>query len=94
MEDKRTRVDINDYKITGVKSEITGIKEKNDESDNMALIEEAIAEAKRDIAEGTKLLAKIADEDRGEDAWDKNVIHPETQVATTDNVYNMYWRGN
>ena len=37
----------------------------------MALIEEAVAEAERDIAEGNKLLAKIADEDHGEDAQEK-----------------------
>ena len=37
----------------------------------MTLIEEAIAETERDIAEGNKLLAKIADEDHGEDAQEK-----------------------
>ena len=60
----------------------------------MAIIEEAVAEAERDIAEGTKPLAGIAYEDRGEDARDKNLIHPKTQVATTENVYNLQRRGN
>ena len=60
----------------------------------MALVEESIAEAELDIAEGTKLLARIVEEDCGEDARDKNVIHPKTQVATTESVYNLHWRGN
>ena len=50
-----------DKKITGVDSdnEITesGSTGETDEADELALIEEAISEAKRDIVEGTDLLA-------------------------------------
>ena len=54
-DDKITGVD-SDNRITGVNSEpgSTGATNKMDE---MALIEEAIAETERDIAEGTNIIA-------------------------------------
>ena len=55
----------------------------------MALIEESINESERDIAEGTKLLSGNTGKYGKEDARDKNMIHPETQVPTTENVYNL-----
>ena len=60
----------------------------------MALIEEAIAEAEQDIVEGAEILSGNSDKDGGEDARDKNVIHPETQVPTTENEYNLQQQGN
>ena len=44
--------------------------------------------------EGTKLLAVNADKDSGEDSLDENVILPDTQVPTAENVYNLQRRGN
>ena len=50
-----------DEKITGVDSDNesteSGITGKNDKADKLALIEEAIAEAERDIVKATDLLA-------------------------------------
>ena len=68
--------------------------EENYESDDMALIEEAIFKAEQDIADGTKLIAGNAYKDDREGAQDKNVIHPETQVPTTENLYNLRRRVN
>ena len=65
MEDESTGVDRDDDKSTGVKSEITGVTKENDESDNMALLEEAIAEAERDIVEGAEILSGNSDKDGG-----------------------------
>ena len=45
-----------------------------DEAEKLALIEEAIAEAERDIAETTDLLAGT--ETETEEAQNENVIHP------------------
>ena len=53
---------------------------ETDEANEMSLIEEATAEAERDIAKGTDLLAGT--ETETEDAWNKNVIHPYLQVPT------------
>ena len=78
----------NDREITGVRhdNEITGVDSNNDsaesgskgatdEVDKLALIEEAIAEADQDIAEGTDLLAGT--ETETEEARNENVIHPD-----------------
>ena len=69
---KRTGLDSNDER-TGVKPE-SGIMGANDEVDEMALIEEAIAEAERDITEGKELLSVTETENI--DTRDENVIHP------------------
>ena len=53
----------------------------------MVLIEEAIAEADQDIAEGKDLLSGT--EAETEDTRDKNVIHPYLQVPTVDYTYNL-----
>ena len=101
-EDKITGVYSDNNKGTGVKSESTVVAGENDESDDMALIEETIAEAEREIAEGTELFARNADKgtpeeangyDR-EDTWDKRVIRPDTQLPMTENVYNLIRHGN
>ena len=65
---------------------------ETDESDEMALIEEAISEVERDIAEGTDLLAGT--ETETEDAPNKNVIHPDLQVPTVEHTYNLRQRRN
>ena len=86
----------------GLKSESTGVAGENDESDDMALIEETIAQVEREITEGTELLSRNADKgtpeeaneyDR-EDTWDKRVIRPDTQLPMTENVYNLIRQGN
>ena len=46
----------------------------------MALIEEAIVEAERDITEGTDILAGT--ETETEDTRNEIVIHPDLQVLT------------
>ena len=53
----------------------------------MALIEEAKAEAERDIAEGTELISGT--ETKTEDTRDKNMIHPDLQVPTVEHTYNL-----
>ena len=50
----------------------------------MALIEEAISEAKQYIAEGTDLLAGT--ETKTEDTRNKNMIHPDLQVPTVEHT--------
>ena len=50
--------------------------------DEMALIVEAIAEAEKDIAEGTGILSGT--ETKTEDARNENVIHPGLQVPTVE----------
>ena len=62
-------------KTTGVKSESesTGATDSRYKADKMALIEEDIEEAERDIAEGTDLLSRT--ETETEDTQDGNVIH-------------------
>ena len=77
----------NDGEITGVRhdNEITGVDSdnestesgctgKNDEAEELALIEEAIIEAERDIAEAIDLLAGT--ETENEETRNENVIHP------------------
>ena len=95
----------NDVEITGVlhNDKITGVDSDNenmelvskgatDKADEMALIEEAIAEEERDIAEGTDLLAGT--ETKTEDARNKNVIHPDLQVPTVEHTYKLRRRQN
>ena len=80
-----------DNESMGIKSESrsTGATDKAEE---MALIEEAIAEVERDITEGTEILAGT--EAETEDIWDKNVIHPDLQVPTEEHTHNLRRRGN
>ena len=90
----------NDGEITGVRhnNEIAGVDSdnestesvstgKNDEADELALIEEAIAEAERDIAEATDLLAGT--ETENEETRNENVIHPALQVPKVEHTYNL-----
>ena len=87
----------NDGKITGVRhdDEITGVDSDNestesgsagstDKSDELSLIEEVIAEAEQDIAEGTDLLAGT--ETKTEEARNENVIHPDLQITTVEHT--------
>ena len=71
----------NDKNSTGVKSE-SGSTVATDKADVMALIEETISEAERDIVEGTDLLAGT--ETKTEDTQNKNVIHPYLQIPTVE----------
>ena len=80
-----TGVDI-DSESMGVKSE-SGSTGTTNEADEMALIEEAIAEAERGITEGTELLAGT--ETETEDTRGKNVIHPDFQVTKVEHTYNL-----
>ena len=80
-----------DNKSTGVKSE-SGSMGATDKAYEMAIIEEAIEESDRDIAEGTDLLAGT--ETETEDTWGKNVIHPDFQVPTLEHTYNLRQRRN
>ena len=77
-----------DGKTTGVDSnnEITesGITGATDKAYGLALIEEAIAEAELDIAEGTDLLAGT--ETENEEARNENVIHLDLQVPTVEHT--------
>ena len=95
----------NDVKITGVrhnnktivvdsnyKNMESGSTGATDEVDEMALIEEAVLEAERDITEGTDLLAGT--ETETEDARNENVIHPYLQVLTVEHTYNLRRRRN
>ena len=77
-----TGMDRND-ESTGIKSE-SGSKGATEKVDKMDLIEEAIAEADRDIAEGTELLAGA--ETETEDTQDQNVIHPDLQLPTEEHT--------
>ena len=98
-DNKSTGVD-NDGEITGVRQheKITGLDSNNksaesvstgktDEVDKLELIEEAIAEVERDIAEATDLLAGT--ETKNEEARNENVIHPALQVPTVEHTYNL-----
>ena len=58
----------------------------------MELIEEAIPEEERDIAEGKELIEGT--ETETEDTWDENVIYPYLQVPTEEHTYNLWRRGN
>ena len=77
-----------DEKITGVysdnKSAELGSTGSTDEADELALIEEAIAEAEQDIAEATDLLEGT--ETETEEARNENVIHPALQVPTVEHT--------
>ena len=53
----------------------------------MAIIEEVTAEAERDIAEETELIAGTDTETY--EARDKNVIHTDLQVPTVKHTYNL-----
>ena len=93
----------NDCKITGVRhdDEITGVYSDNksaeseitgktDEADELALIEEAIAEAEQDIAKAIDLLAGT--ETENEEKQNENVIHPALQVSRVEHTYNLWQR--
>ena len=69
-----------------------GAAKANDEANDMALIEEDIAEAERDIVEGTELLS--GENIKTDDKQDKHMMHPEDQLLTVENVYNLQQRGN
>ena len=87
-------------KITGVDSdnESTGIKSESgsmgatNKLDEMAFIEEAIAESERDIAEGNDILSGT--ETETEDTRNENVIHPYLQLPTVEHTYNLWRRRN
>ena len=89
-----------DNKTTGVESdnESTGVNSESvstgatDKADEMALIEEAISEAGRDIAEWTELLAGT--ETETEDTRDKKMIHPDLHVLPVEQTYNLRRRRN
>ena len=89
-DDKRTGGD-SDNESTGIKSE-SGSTRVNDEANQMAPIEEAIAEAEWGIAEGTELLAGT--EAETEDTRDKNVIHPDLHVPAEEHTYILRQRDN
>ena len=61
-----------------------GAAKANDEANYMALIEEDIAEAERDIVEGTELLS--GENIKTDDKQDKHMMHPEDQLLTVENV--------
>ena len=83
-----------DNKITGVDSDNESVESKSteetDKADEMELIEEAIAEAERDMMEATDLLAVT--ETETEEAQNENVIHPALQVPAVENTYNLLQR--
>ena len=83
-----------DNEFTGVDSDNesaeSGSTGSTDEADKLALIEEAIAEVERDIAEATDLLAGT--EIETEEARNENVIHPALQVPKVEHTYNMRQR--
>ena len=92
-----------DGKIIGFRhyGEITGMDNDNesaesgsmgatDESDKLTLIEEAIAEAERDITEATDIIAGT--ETKTEEARNENVIHLALQVPTVEHTYNLRQR--
>ena len=80
--------------ITGVDSKneiaVPGSTGKTDKAYKLALIEEAIAEAERDIAEATDLLAGT--ETENEETQNENVIPPALQVPTVEHTYNLQRR--
>ena len=62
----------------------SGITGATDKADEISLIEEAIEESERDIAEGTGLLAVT--ETETEDAQNENMIHPDLKVPTVEHT--------
>ena len=70
----------------------SGSTRANDKVDEMEIIEEAITEAERYIAEGTDLLTGT--ETETEDAQKENVIYPYLQVPTVEHTYNLRRRRN
>ena len=68
----------------------SGSTGETDKADELALIEEAIIEAERDIAEAIDLLART--ETETEEARNENVIHPDLQVPTVEHTYNLHQR--
>ena len=79
-------------------NEITGVDSENESAelgsivatyklDKLELIEEAITEAERDIAEATDLLGGT--ETETEEAQNENVIHPYLQVPTVEHTYYL-----
>ena len=80
--------------ITGVhrdnKSAESGSMGATEEADELALIEEAITESERDIAEATDLLAGT--ETKTEEARNENVINPALQVPKVEHTYNLRQR--
>ena len=83
--EESTGVD-SDNESTGIKSE-SGSTGATDEADEMALIEDSIAEVERYIAEGTDPLAGT--ETETEDTRNENVIHPDLQVPAVEHTYNL-----
>ena len=83
-------------KTTGVDSDKesteSGGAGATEKADEMALIEETIAEAEQDIAEETDLLAGTKTET--ENTWNENLIHPDLQVPTVEHTYNLWRRRN
>ena len=102
-DDENTGVAIAKYESTGVDSndENTRVKSENYKESDMVLIDKDTTESELIIAEETELLARNANKETGkeigegeaemEDAQDKQVIHPEAQVVTAENLYNI-WR--
>ena len=82
---------LHDDEITGVgsdsKSTESGSTGSNGEVEEQEIIEEAIAEAERDIAEAIDLLSGT--ETETEEARNENVIHPALQVPTVEHTYNL-----
>ena len=67
----------------------TGATDKGNE---MTLIEEATADADRDIAEGNDLL--VGTKTETEEARNENVIHPYSKVPKVEHTYNLRQRKN
>ena len=63
-----------------------------DKANDMSIFDEYTAEAERDSAEGTDILAGT--ETETEDTRDKNVIHPDFQVLTLEHIHNLQQRRN
>ena len=80
--DKSTGVDSDD-KNKGVKSK-SGSTGATDEGNGMALIEEVITEVEWDIVEVIEILSGT--EIETDYTQDENMIHPETQVPTEENI--------
>ena len=85
-DDEITEVDSDNNSTESVR---TG---KTDKVDELALIEEAIAEAEQYTAEASDLLAGT--ETENEEARNENVIHPDLQVPTVEHTYNFRQRKN
>ena len=81
----------NDGEITGMdsnnKSAESGSTRSTDKADKLALIEEAITEAERDIVEANDQLAGT--ETETEEARNENDTHPSLQVPTVEHTYNL-----